>query len=131
MHKMSLLELLDFIQESILLIERRFSAIDSIDDFMEDDDGLEKLDSIIMRIQAVGEALKNIDKHQTGFLESVASKTYWSNIMKLRGLISHHYVDIDAETIYMICDEKLDELNGNILKLIKLLDDDKLKGNHI
>jgi len=51
--------------------------------------------------------------------------------MKLRDLISHHYVDIDAETIYMICDEKLDELDGNILKLIKLLDDDKLKGNHI
>ena len=73
MHKMSLLELLEFIQESILLIQRRFSAIDSIDDFMENDDGLEKLDSIIMRIQAIGEALKNINKHQTGFLEEQGS----------------------------------------------------------
>ncbi len=123
MHKMSLSELLIFIQESITLINKRFSAINSIDDFIADDDGLEKLDSIILRIQTIGEALKNIDKHQKGFLESVAPNEYWSNIIKLRDLISHHYVDIDAETIYMICDDKMDELESNILKLIELLND--------
>jgi len=41
MHKMSLSELLIFIQESITLINKRFSAINSIDDFIADDDGLE------------------------------------------------------------------------------------------
>ena len=123
MHKMSLSELLVFIQESISLIKKRFSSIDSVDDFIADDDGLEKLDSIILRIQTIGEALKNIDKHQKGFLESVASSEYWSNIIKLRDLISHHYVDIDAETIYMICDDKMDELESNISKLIESLND--------
>jgi uncharacterized protein with HEPN domain len=34
-------------------------------------------------------------------------------------LISHHYIDIDAEVIYMICDEKLDELKINIIALIE------------
>lgn len=122
MDKMSLLELLDFIQESIGLIKKRFASIESMDDFIEDDDGLEKLDSIILRIQTIGEALKNIDKHQKGFLEAVAPSEYWSGIIKLRDLISHHYVDIDAETIYMICDEKLDELDGYVLELVKLVD---------
>ncbi|WP_456431618.1 hypothetical protein [Nitratifractor sp.] len=36
-------------------------------------------------------------------------------------LISHHYVDIDAETIYMICDEKMDELQRNIQILSRML----------
>jgi len=124
MHKMSLLELLTFIDESVDLIQKRFSAIRCADDFLSDDDGLEKLDSIILRIQTIGEALKNIDKHQEGFLEQSAPSEYWSNIIKLRDLISHHYVDIDAETIYMICDEKMDELKQNIRVLTKLLNEE-------
>jgi len=118
MHKLSLLELLEFIIESIELIERRFISVSSVDDFLDDDESIEKLDSIILRIQTIGEALKNIDKHQQGFLETVASHEYWSGIIKLRDLISHHYTDIDAEVIYMICDEKLDELKINIVALI-------------
>jgi uncharacterized protein with HEPN domain len=119
MHKLSLLELLAFIKESIELIEKRFASVLSLDDFLDNDESLEKLDSIILRIQTIGEALKNIDKHQEGFLESVATSEYWSSIMKLRDLISHHYIDIDAEVIYMICDEKLDELKINIIALIE------------
>ncbi|SFV91107.1 UPF0331 protein MA_1296 [hydrothermal vent metagenome] len=115
---MSLLELLEFIKESIELIRKRFITIHCFDDFIADDDGLEKLDSIILRIQTIGEALKNIDKHQKGFLEQAATTDYWSNIIKLRDLISHHYINIDAETIYMICDEKLDELEENVSVLM-------------
>jgi uncharacterized protein with HEPN domain len=115
---MSLYELLEFILESIKVIQKRFSFIHSSEDFMQDDSGLEKLDSIIMRIQTIGEALKNIDKHEKGFLESVAPSEYWSNIIKLRDLISHHYVDIDLETIFMICDEKLDDLEDKISVLL-------------
>ncbi|KIM08874.1 MAG: hypothetical protein KU28_02810 [Sulfurovum sp. PC08-66] len=118
MYKMSLYELLEFILESIKVIQKRFSFIHSSDDFMQDDSGLEKLDSIIMRIQTIGEALKNIDKHEKGFLESVAPSEYWSNIIKLRDLISHHCVDIDLETIFMICDEKLDDLEDKISVLL-------------
>ena len=119
MDEMSLLELLEFIKESIRLLKKRFSSIKSADDFLYDDEGLEKLDSIILRIQTIGEALKSISKHHKGFLELVAPKEYWSGIIKLRDLISHHYVDIDAETIYMICDEKLDELDIKIATLLK------------
>jgi len=121
MDKLSLLELLEFINESMDIIKKRFKTIKSADDFLVNDIGLEKLDSIILRIQTIGEALKNIDKHNKGFLEKSASKEYWSNIIKLRDLISHHYIDIDAQTIYMICDEKLDELQNNIKELMKYI----------
>jgi uncharacterized protein with HEPN domain len=76
MDKMTLSELLDFIDESIDIILERFKPIDCVDDFLDDAYGLEKLDSIILRIQTIGEALKNIDKHNKGFLENVANKSY-------------------------------------------------------
>ncbi len=117
MDKMSTNELLNFIDESIVIILERFIPIEKVDDFLDDSAGLEKLDSIILRIQTVGEALKNIDKHNKGFLENVASKSSWSNIIKLRELISHHYIDLDAEVIFDICNEKLEELQINIQKL--------------
>ncbi len=47
----------------------------------------------------------------------VADKIYWSKIIKTREILTHHYIDIDAETIYNICDEKLDELEDKVLEL--------------
>ncbi len=72
MDKAETKELLKFILESIALIKRRFSSINSIDDFLNSDEGLDKLDAISIRILAIGEALKNIDKRDRDFLLSVA-----------------------------------------------------------
>jgi len=110
-------ELLDFILESISLIKRRFKDINISDDFLYSDEGLDKLDGISMRLQAIGEALKNIHKRDKEFLLSVESDKYWSNIIRTRDFISHHYVELDSETIFMICDEKIEYLEENILKL--------------
>jgi len=121
MDKANMNELLKFILESIILIKERFEVIKSSDDFIEDNDGLMRLDAISMRLQSIGEALKNIDKKDREFLLTVADKVYWSNIIKTREILTHHYIDIDSETIYMICDEKLDELEKNISILISKL----------
>lgn len=120
MDKSSTLELLDFVLESIRLIERRFINIQSGDDFLADDDGLDKLDAISMRVQAIGEALKNLYKREVDLLEQVADKDYWRTIIKARDFISHHYVDLDAETIFDICENELEELKSNIQKLKSL-----------
>lgn len=122
MDKATTKELLKFILESIALIKRRFQNIDSSDDFLDNDEGLDKLDAISMRLQAIGEALKNIDKRDRDFLLLVASKNYWSQIMKTREILTHHYIDIDSETIYSICNEKIDELEAYITALNGLID---------
>ncbi len=110
-------ELLEYVLLGINLIEKRFKSINSSDDFLSNDSGLEKLDSISMRLQTIGEAIKNILKTDKEALLSGASSDYWSNIVKLREIISHHYIDIDAEIVYEICDEELSELKENILKI--------------
>lgn len=117
MDKSTTLELIDFILESIRLINRRFKAIKSSDDFLNGDDGLDKLDAISMRIQAIGESLKNLDKREKELLLKVADKNYWSRIIKTRDFISHHYVDIDSETVFDICTNELDELERKILEV--------------
>jgi len=117
MDKATTAELIDFILESLRLIKRRFNGIKSSDDFLESDEGLDKLDAISMRLQSIGEALKNLDKREKELLLQVADKEYWSKIIRTREILTHHYIDIDAETIYMICDEKLVELEEKILKL--------------
>lgn len=117
MDKSSTLELLNFLLESIRLIHRRFEMITCGDDFLENDDGLDKLDAISMRIQAIGEALKNLYKREEALLLQVEDKNYWSTIIKARDFISHHYVDLDAETIFEICENELDILEKNIKQL--------------
>ena len=119
-------ELLKFILASIEMIKDRFEGISSSDDFIYSKDGMTKLDSISMRLQSIGEALKNIDKRDRDFLLEVADKRYWSNIIKTREIITHHYIDIDSETVFMICDEKLDDLENKVSVLLgKLLNDKK------
>ncbi len=125
MDKANNLELLKFILASIEMIKDRFEDISNSDDFMYSKDGMMKLDSISMRLQSIGEALKNIDKRDRDFLLEVATKTYWSNIIKTREIITHHYIDIDSETVFMICDEKLNDLQNKISLLIHKLSNEK------
>ena len=68
MDKTQTKDLLNFILESIRLIKNRFKYINNSDDFITSDEGIEKLDSISMRLQAIGEALKQIDKRDKNFL---------------------------------------------------------------
>jgi len=113
MDKTEIEVLLEFILESINLIKKRFTKIKNIDDFLTEE-GLLILDAISMRLQAIGEAIKNIDKKDKNFLLKAGNKDYWSKIIKTREIISHHYINLDAEIVYMICNEKLDELKEKI-----------------
>ena len=121
MDKLSLEALLEYILESIRIIRRRFITITAADDFIDSDEGIDRLDAISMRLQAIGEALKNIHKTDSFLLAQIADDAYWSQIIKLREIISHHYVDIDAEIIFDICANELDELEEKVRSIKALL----------
>ncbi len=55
-------------------IEWRFSAIASVNAFLDSDAGLEKLDAICMQLITIGESLKNLDKITNGELLSKAAE---------------------------------------------------------
>ena len=121
MNKMTSLELLNFIHESIKLVRRRCKNIQVADDFLFNDTNLDKFEASIMRLQTIGEALKNLEKRNSSFLLQVDSKEYWSDIIRMRDLISHHYADIQADIIFDIFKNELDELEEKIKKLKELL----------
>lgn len=122
MDKANLHELIKFIQESIALIKRRFESIKTSDDFLANDEGIDRLDAISMRLQGIGQAIKNIDKRERDLLLKVADGLYWSKIIKTREILTHHYIDIDAQIIYEICHDKLVELEEKIQVLQNILE---------
>jgi uncharacterized protein with HEPN domain len=52
---------------------------------------------------------------------SVAGKEYWSDVIKTRDFISHHYIDIDSEIVFDICENEIDILKSHIESLEKKL----------
>ncbi len=95
---------------SIELIQNRFTSIKTSDDFLDDELGLEHLDSISMRLIAIGEGFKNIDKLTDHQLLKKYNEIEWKGIKGIRDKLSHHYFDIDSEIIFDICDTKLEQL---------------------
>lgn len=89
---------------------KRFEAIGSSSDFVKDDAGLEKLDSICMQLIASGEGLKQIDKLTKRTLFSKYPGVDWKKAMGMRDIIAHHYFDIDHETVYVVCKERIPEM---------------------
>ena len=107
--ELMVLSTLEDIVFSIELIISRFETIKSSDDFLEGD-GLEKLDSISMRLVAIGEGFKNIDKLTNKTLLPQYPSVDWKGVKGVRDILSHHYFQLDAETIFEICDNYLEEL---------------------
>ena len=61
-------EILRQLHWSAETILKRFEPIQSSDDFLMSDEGLEKLDAICMQLIALGENVKNLDKVTDGEL---------------------------------------------------------------
>jgi uncharacterized protein with HEPN domain len=121
MDKKNSRELVAYILFSVNLIEERCQSILNSDDFLKDHTGLEKLDAVSMRLQSIGEAIKNLLKRDSSILTAVEERSYWSSIVKFREIISHHYIDIDAEIVFEICKDELQELKEKMQKVEKSL----------
>jgi uncharacterized protein with HEPN domain len=103
-------EILRQISNSIRTIQYRFKPIRVVDDFLSTPEGMEKLDAICMQLIAIGESLKNLDKITNGSLLSAHPEIDWRGAKGMRDIICHHYFDIDAEAIFLVCQEKLGPL---------------------
>lgn len=105
-----ILSTLDDIIYSLNLIQSRAKDINTSDDFIENENGIEKLDSIAMRLVAIGEGFKNIDKLSENKLLSNYPTIPWKQVKGIRDILSHHYFDLDAEIIFNICKNELNDL---------------------
>lgn len=114
------LEILEQIIEAIEIVKERCEYAKCENDFMDTKEGQEKLDSICMKLIAVGESLKKIDFITGKELLSKYPQVEWKKIKGIRDFISHHYFDLDAEVIFGICQNNIHDL----LKTLNLIRDD-------
>lgn len=118
--KSLVIEILTQIVDAIETVQERCEYAKCEDDFMDTKEGQEKLDSICMKLIAVGESLKKIDLITEKRLLEQYPDIEWKKIKGIRDFISHHYFDLDAEVIFGICQNNIDDL---LLTLQQIKDD--------
>lgn len=113
-----IVDILDLLLESIILVQERFSMIAQSEDFVSTSDGVTFLDAISMRLQVIGESVKRIQKKDLSLLNRYA-EIEWDKIARFRDLVSHHYEHVDHEIVYDICQNHIPRLKDVIEKMIK------------
>lgn len=114
-----LLYSLQFIHESVEIIQDRMLNIYNPEDFVNSSTGILLMDGISMRLQAISERIKNIEKYNPGTFISVGLDP--QPIIRFRDFISHHYEEVDYEVLFDVCQNHLPLLNNKVLELIKRL----------
>ena len=74
--------------------------IDTADDFLLTSHGTLVLNGVCMKILAIGEELKSIDKRTNKQLLQKYKDVDWWKVMGMRDIIAHHYFEIDAEIVF-------------------------------
>ena len=111
--------ILDLIQKSLERISFRFSDISCPDDFLLSESGM-------MKLTAIGESIKNLDKVTNKELLAQYPEIPWRYVMGVRDIIVHHYFDVDADELYRICLEDIPQLQQAIKRMLDDLKMDNL-----
>ena len=116
-------EVLRQIEEAIKRIERRFTGIQSAEDFVTTDEGLDKLDSIAMMLIWMGESIKNLEKYGGKEFLAAYPEVDWKGAKGTRDILSHHYGDVDAEVVFDICDRYIPSMKMTIERMKQDVDE--------
>ena len=108
--KSLVIDILSQIIDAVEIMQERCEFATSQDDFLDSKEGLVQLDAICMKLIAVGESLKQIDHITDNTLLVQYPQIEWKKVKGIRDFISHHYFDLDAEMIFGICENNLEEL---------------------
>ena len=113
------LHVLELIKSSLLEVEKRSAKILEPNDFLTSETGVILMDSICMKLSAIGESIKNLDKITNHELLPLYSEIPWKNVMGVRDFIVHHYFEVDADVIFEICKNDVPVLVSVINRMIE------------
>jgi len=71
-----------------------------------------------MQLINIGEALKQIDILTEQKLLQNYIEIDWQRAKGMRDIITHHYFDIDAETVFMVCTDHIPRMRNVIEKIL-------------
>ena len=87
------LHVLELINTSLKEVRKRSEKINHADDFLISESGVILLDSICMKLSAVGESIKNLDKITEHQLLPNYPEIPWKNVMGVRDFIVIQNID--------------------------------------
>jgi len=106
------------IEEALLHIIDRTSWIKTADDFATTPRGVDMLDVSTIRLMAVGEEIKKIDKRTKGQLLVQYPNIDWKEITDMRNFIAHEYFRVEARVIFNTLQNKVQPLLTIIQQMI-------------
>lgn len=112
-----LVHLLDSIAQQLEITIERCRGIQSVDDFLNSPGGMLLLDGVCMKLIAVGESVKNLDKLTGRNLLVNYPEIPWREVMGMRDIIVHHYFEIDAVVILATVHENIPSLYEAIMQI--------------
>jgi len=86
----------------------------SYEEFTEN---LEKVYAVVKAFENIGEAVKNIPKEITEMYPEIP----WSEIAKMRDVLTHHYFGVDDKVLWDTLDEDFDEFENTVNLILKKL----------
>ncbi|MDR0692522.1 MAG: DUF86 domain-containing protein [Prevotellaceae bacterium] len=95
-----ILESLQNIERVLQEVIEWTTHVRSSDDFSASTEGIILINAVCMRLFAVGEELKAIDKRTDKKLLPLYPDVDWRRAMKMRDIIGHHYFEINADVIF-------------------------------
>ena len=78
-------------------------------------ENLEKVYAVAKAFENIGEAVKNIPKNITEQYPEIP----WSDIAKMRDVLTHHYFGLDDKVLWDTLDEEFEEFENIINELLK------------
>ncbi|MDR3328502.1 MAG: DUF86 domain-containing protein [Prevotellaceae bacterium] len=94
-----ILEEVQRVETSLQDLQKWTSHITSPDDFLLSMEGMILLNAVCMKLFAIGEEVKTIDKHTNKALLPLYPAIMWKDIMGMRDVIAHHYFELDAPKV--------------------------------
>jgi len=116
-NKFLTIELLQRIETSLKDVIDWTVHIKSVNDFLLSTNGMILLNAVCMKLIAVGEEIKLLDKHTSKMLLPKYPEMNWKDVMGMRDVIAHRYFDLEVDKVFDTLQEDVPELLNVILKM--------------
>ena len=103
--------------ETIDVVLRRTKDVQILNDFLLSESGMILLDSVCMKLIAIGESVKKLDRLTNKDLLKNYPSVDWKGVMATRDIIVHHYFEIDAEIVFQTIHDDLPLLRDVLLQV--------------
>ncbi|WP_455636240.1 HepT-like ribonuclease domain-containing protein [Parabacteroides sp.] len=122
-YKNTIVDKLLFVVKRIRLATERTCDVKGVNDFLLSPSGMDLFDATCMRIQTIGEVLKQVNTETKGQILENYQEIPWRKVFAMRNILSHEYLSLDPDIILDILRNNLLPLEDELLRVLKDIDE--------